>query len=286
VFGGLGQAGQRETIQGGEAQDLWTPVKQTRTLVVCVIWIWGCLLAVAHIIGPLLAYSASLFVLLIRWRIAGRTKWGWTLAGWLAVNVLLHALVPWWCDLIWSPYVMSWSPWVKLVWMSFWLLLASPAALLGYVIAVRMLDPNYPSPRKAVAQREPQMPWYRDRPQIQDVSTEPRLVQVKVESDDPRYHNGLLDLPPVPEWYRFALYILRHPDEFSERTAKRFGVKVDLKSTKPPWYGRGFRQVRDDLFSRRWARWNDTHNHNLGILLYAPALTAFRGYCEAGPPPP
>lgn len=283
---GLGQAGQRETIHGGRDQDLLTPFWQTVALCILGAWALGWIVALALVIGPLLAYALSISILVARWRYVARRHreipWQW-----LAWNVCGHAAIPVALDAwVWTGYILAWSAWSKMLWTILCALMIAPAALLWYVIVIRILDPNYPSPRKAMDQREPQMPWYRDAPAAQAAPTVPRLISVAVSENEPRFHDGRLDLPPVPEWYRFALQIIRHPEEFGETTAQRFGVKLDLKSNKPPWYGRGFRQVRNDILSRRWGRWVDDDHHKAGFILYAPALTAFRAYCEAGPPYP
>lgn len=276
--------GQRETIRGGRDQDLLTPFWQRVTLCVEGAWILAWLVAMALVVGPLLGYVVSWIALSIRWRFLrkGFTVIPWQ---WLAVNVTTHTLAAYGADVIWTPYLLPWSPWLKMIWSALCAVMIAPAALMAYVIAVRLLDPNYPSPRKAVDQRQPQMPWYVDDP-AEPIPLGPRLLSVQVESTDPRYHSGVLDLPPVREWYDFALWILRNPTGFSEPNAKRFGVKLNLKSDKPPWYGRGFRQVRDDLFERGWASWNDPAAKQQGIALYEEALAAFHEYCENGPPPP
>lgn len=285
--------GQRETIRGGRDQDLLTPFWQTATLCVSGAWMLAWLVAMALVVGPVMGYALSMAIFFIRWgrKIVRGWKKNFTYASyggyltWIAFNLLVHLGIAYSADLIWTDYVLDWSPWNTVLWTLLCCAMIAPPALLGYVIAIRILDPNYPSPRKAVNQRQPQMPWYPDEP-VEQIAAGPQLLRVKVESTDPRYHSGILDLPPVREWYDFALWLLRHPDGFSEPNAKRFGVKINLRSNKPPWYGRGFRQVRDDLFDRGWAEWSDSTAHGQGITLYEEASAAFREYCENGPPPP
>jgi len=286
IGGGFGAPGQRESIKGGRDQDLLTPFWQMVALCAMGAWMLGWLAAMAMVLGAVLGYALSLAVLLVRSaRLVKRyhvVPWVWV---W--VNLALHVGLAFAADLIWTGYVMPWTPWQKLWFVVIAAVMIAPPAVFSYVMVVRLFDPNYPSPRKAVDQRQPQMPWYVDEPPL-DVSQlgTPQLVRVQVESKDPRYSAGMLDLAPVREWYDFALWLLRHPDGFSEPNAKRFEVKVDLKSNRPPWYGRGFRQVRDDLFARTWAEWANSSAHEQGIVLHEEALVAFHEFCEAGPPPP
>jgi len=286
IGGGFGAPGQRESIKGGRDQDLLTPFWQMVALCAMGAWMLGWLAAMAMVLGAVLGYALSLAVLLVRSaRLVKRyhvVPWVWV---W--VNLALHVGLAFAADLIWTGYVMPWTPWQKLWFVVIAAVMIAPPAVFSYVMVVRLFDPNYPSPRKAVDQRQPQMPWYVDEPPL-DVSQlgTPQLVRVQVESKDPRYSAGMLDLAPVREWYDFALWLLRHPDGFSEPNAKRFEVKVDLKSNRPPWYGRGFRQVRDDLFARTWAEWANNSAHEQGIVLHEEALAAFHEFCEAGPPPP
>lgn len=281
MFGGLGQAGQRETIRGGRDQDLLTPIWQTVALFVFGAWTLGWLLAEILVIGPASAYVVA--VAIVAW-IVRRSKRGWDGFWTYVVSSVVLVTGAYLVELyVWPDYVLPWTAWWKAWFSLLVLVMVVPAALLSYVIAVRILDPNYPSPRKAVDQREPQMPWYRDSPQMM-AEEAAKLIRVQVESRDPNYQAGMLDLPPVQEWYDFAHYVLRHPDEFSEPTAQRFGVKLDLKSDRAPWYGRGFRQVRRSILDRQWGRWLDESNHNIGFELFPPALEAFRAFCEQGPP--
>ena len=295
IGGGFGAPGQRESIKGGRDQDLLTPIWQTVALCFCGAWCIGWLAAMAMVMGSVLGYALSLAVFVFRWGRKIVRDWGidYTYTsyaayfGWILLNLAVHVGIGYVGDLIWTEYVMPWSYWQKLWFVIVAVAMVAPFGVLGYVMVVRLFDPNYPSPRKAVDQRQPQMPWYVDEPPL-DVSQlgTPQLVRVQVESKDPRYSAGMLDLAPVREWYDFALWLLRHPDGFSEPNAKRFEVKVDLKSNRPPWYGRGFRQVRDDLFARTWAEWANNSAHEQGIVLHEEALAAFHEFCEAGPPPP
>ena len=284
MIGGFGP-GQRETIKGGRDQDLLTPFWQMVALCVIGAWITGWIVAIGLVIGALLGYILSLALLLVRSRSLIRRyhviPWQW-----VAVNLALHVGAAFTADLIWTDYVMPWTVWQKVLFVLVAAWMIAPPAVFAYVMIVRLFDPNYPSPRKAVEQRQPQMPWYVDEPPLELASGEPQLVRVQVESKDPRYSAGVLDLAPVREWYDFSLWLLRHPDGFSEPNAKRFDVKLDLKSDRPPWYGRGFRQVRDDLFARTWAEWANSSTHEQGIVLHEEALAAFHEFCEAGPPPP
>ena len=61
-------------------------------------------------------------------------------------------------------------------------------------------------------------------------------------------------------------------------------IGVNLKSDKPPWYGRGFRQVRADILARQWGHWVDESNHEQGFVLHPEALASFRAFGEDGPP--
>lgn len=280
----IGGPGQRETIRGGRDQDLLTPFWQTVAICVCCAWIIGWLVALALVVGSVLGYVLSFVLLLLRWRYITRrhTQIPWQ---WIVWNIgVVHSLVPYLFDaFVWTGYILPWSPWLKMLWSLICCVMIAPPGLLVYVLAVRILDPNYPSPRKATDQREPQMPWYRDNPEALEIVNPPRLLRIQVDNADNGY--GVLDLPPVIEWYDFAGWLIENPGGFSEPNAKRFEVKITLKQNKPPWYGRGFRQVRDDLLARQWADWVDSSARNLGLVLYSEALAAFERYYENGPPP-
>ena len=285
IGGGFGAPGQRGLEKGGRDQDLLTPMWQGVALCVLGAWIIGWLYALSLVLGAILGYALSLAVLCVRFRRLTKkyTAIPWL---WIAWNLAIHTGIAFALDLIWTPYGLPWTPWIKLWWSLLYIVMIAVGALLFYNIVIRIFDPHYPSPRKAVEQRQPQMPWYVDEPPL-DVSQlgTPQLVRVQVESTDPRYSAGMLDLAPVREWYDFALWLLRHPDGFSEPNATRFKVKLDLKSDRPPWYGRGFRQVRNDLFARTWAEWANSSAHEQGIVLHEEALAAFHEFCEAGSPP-
>lgn len=280
IGGGFGAPGQREAIKSGPEQDLHTPLYQTLALMLGGSWVLFCLVCIALVIGSWLAVLISIAGFYIRWRRFIRSL------RWILVNTAIHVLVVVWLDGIWTTYCMAWTPWIKLIWTILWLLLAAPVPWFYVTITIRVADPNYPSPRKAVEQRQPQMPWYRDQPVAVPTELIPRLVRTQVESKDPAYRAGMLDLPPVREWYAFALWVLRNPGDFTEDKAKSFQVKLDLKRDKPPWYGRGFRQVRADILARLWGRWVDEANHEQGFILFPEALASFRVFCEDGLPTP
>lgn len=287
-----GMAGQRGLEKGGRDQDLLTPFWQTVFLVVCGAWIEGWCLALALVLGPVVIYGLFLLfcILTISWGVRkGHIRTEHT-SGYVVIGILIlvwvsaAAAIDIWA---WIDYILPWHPFAKGLWLAWCIGMIYPAAQAYYVISVRVFDPHFPSPRKAVDQREWQRPWDRDAIEGQLSAPAPALITVQVDGQDQKgqlYRGKFIDLPPVLEWYQFIGWILDHPDEFSEPTAKRFGVKIDLKSPKPPWYGRGFRQVRDDLFTRKMAFWNDDNNHKAGITLLASALAAFRGYREQGPP--
>ena len=283
MIGGFGAPGQRETIKGGRDQDLLTPFWQTLALLACGPWCLMWLVFWGLVVGPVLGYVIALTVLLVRCRRLTKkyTAIPWQ---WIAWNLVIHVGVAFALDRIWTPYLLTWSLWNKVIWSVLCALMIAPAAWFYYHTTIRTADPNYPSPRKAVDQRQPQMPWYRDQPVAQPTELIPRLVRTQVESSDPNYHAGMLDLPPVREWYAFALWVLRNPGDLTETKAKSFKVKLSLKGDKPPWYGRGFRQVRSDILARQWGHWVDESNHGQGFVLLPEALASFRAFCEDGPP--
>lgn len=279
---GLGGPGQRGIEKGGRDQDLLTPFWQGVALCVCGGWCLMWLVFIALVVGPILAFVLSAGAFLIRLYFKKRAHV--EPLAWMVTNVVIHVTIAFALDAIWTDYMLGWTPWNKMIWSALCVLMISPVAWFYYHTVIRVADPHYPSPRKAVEQRQPQMPWYRDQPVAVPTELIPRLVRTQVESKDPTYHAGMLDLPPVREWYAFALWVLRNPDDFKESKAKSFGVKIDLKSDKPPWYGRGFRQVRADILARQWGHWVDEANHEQGFVLLPEAITAFRAFCETGPP--
>ena len=274
---GFGAPGQRESIKGGRDQDLLTPVWQTVALCFCGVWIIGWLAATAMVMGAMLGYVLSLAAFVVRWgrKIARDWETEYTYTsyaayfGWILLNLTIHICIGYGGDLIWTSYVMPWSPWQKLWFVLISVAMSVPFGVLGYVLIVRLFDPNYPSPRKAVDQRQPQMPWYRDAfpldvKQLEPPAREELDVRITDETGDPeqpdvamcllfspaghpenlaRYARALLSTDATRAAFSYAggkhingaKFYMYTPDEFEEleTEAKRAGLVKRERSNQP-----------------------------------------------------
>jgi len=256
---GFGAPGQRESIKGGRDQDLHTPLYQTLALMACGAWVLMWLVFIALVIGSWLAFAISGIVFYVRWRRYERSL------RWDIGNAILHVLVVVLLDGIWTTYIMTWTPWQKLIFTLLCLLMASPGVWFYYHITIRVGDPNYPSPRKAVEQREPQMPWYRDDDGEVLELAEPQEAQLVtleiVEGDKRRY---LTDIEITPGLQRFCKGVLDGSVTFSEGGAA--GCEWKPKAA--------FIDLRDQMLEREMIAWKNTGNTRSGYHIRPVARRA------------
>jgi len=119
-------------------------------------------------------------------------------------------------------------------------------------------------------------------PQEPTEPPEPETIRVQVDRKDANgthYTAGIVEMPRTLGWYHLCIWVLRNPDEFTEDTARRFGVPITLK------HGLGFREVRAQLLDREWACWVNERAHGQGLVLFPDALDALKGWADRGPPP-
>lgn len=236
IGGGFGAPGQRESIKGGRDQDLLTPVWQTVALCFCGVWIIGWLAATAMVMGAMLGYVLSLAVFVVRWgrKIARDWETEYTYTsyaayfGWILLNLTIHICIGYGGDLIWTSYVMPWSPWQKLWFVLISVAMSVPFGVLGYVLIVRLFDPNYPSPRKAVDQRQPQMPWYLDAPvdgtELITAIPEIDLSAMVTNGQTSTRTRVRLPVGAIRHWRSFCIAYTRGDCRFSGNAAEGFGV--------------------------------------------------------------
>ena len=202
--------------------------------------------------------------------------------------IKIEGLQRWWLCVV--DVVGSWWSVMRITW-PLWLMplaLEWPTPLLElYVRNLRpkLLNDNYPPPWGQVdPMKSGALTWdnmdARALPQVAE-PIEPETIRVQVDKSDDgaHYAAGWMEMPKSTEWFHLCVFVLRHPDQFTETTAKRYGVPITLKS------GIGFREVRAQLLDRQWAHWINEKAHGQGIVLHPEALAALKAWADRGPPP-
>ena len=261
---GFGGPGQRGIEKGGRDQDLLTPLWQGVALCVLGAWIIGWFVALSLVLGAVLGYALSLAALCVRARrlTAKYTSIPWL---WIWVNLAIHTGIAFALDLIWTPYLLPWTPWIKLWWSLLYIVLIAVGALLFYTIVIRVFDPHYPSPRKAVEVLEWMRPWERDS--IDEVLelAEPQDAQLVtleiIEGDKRRYLTGIEITPGLQ---RFCKGVLDGSVTFSEGGAA--GCEWKPKAA--------FIDLRDQMLEREMIAWKNTGNTRSGYHIRPVARRA------------
>jgi len=262
----INEPGQRETLTSGREQDLVTPILQAVALCVASIWTLAWLFAMTVATGPLVFYvlaagSVGAQVLPELRKRERLPDWRW-----IVVSVVWRMVVAFLADLIWMDYRLGWPVWAILYFDAGCLLLMSPGVLVISVLFLRLIDPTYPNPRKAIERYGPQLFWQPD-PARETYEATREVVPVRLDIEDEKGNHKMLDLDVTPSLQQFAAAVLADKDQFSERGAMELGSQKAERRQE-------FIALRDEMIDRRLIGWKNTDNHQSGYWWTAAAIRA------------
>jgi len=262
----INEPGQRETLTSGREQDLVTPILQAVALCVASIWTLAWLFAMTVATGPLVFYvlvvgSVGAQVLIELRKRQSLPDWRW-----IVVSIVWRMLVAFVGDLIWMDYRLGWPLWSVLYFDAACLLLMSPGVLVISVLFLRLIDPTYPNPRKAIERYGPQLFWQRD-PAMMAYDAVRETVPVRLDLADGHGNHKMLDVDVTSTLQQFAAAVIADQEQFSERGAMELGSRKAERKQE-------FIALRDEMIDRALIGWKNADNHQSGYWWTAAAIRA------------